>query len=110
MNGTGKTGRTATEHREVPDDGLCMQHCQGGAATRAPDLEKRFTAVRPLVITFLPRGGQTAHGKNVPCRVHATGTNQHRNQQNTCTQKIRLRKHPLQRLGTNAQRTDQEGD
>ena len=40
MNGTSKAGRTATEHREIPDDGLCMQHCQGGAGTRAPKGEK----------------------------------------------------------------------
>ena len=67
-----------------------------------------FTAVRPVVITFLPRGGQTAHGENVPCRPHATSASQHRNQQNTCTQQIRLRERPLQRQGTNAERTDQE--
>ena len=41
MNCTGKTGRTATEHREIPDDGLCMQHCRGGAGKRAPNLEKK---------------------------------------------------------------------
>ena len=67
-----------------------------------------FTAVRPLVITFLPRGGGTAHGENVPCRPHTTGTNQHRNQQNTCTQQIRLRERPLQRQGTKPKLTDQE--
>ena len=67
-----------------------------------------FTAIQPLVITFLPRGGQTAHGENVPCRPHATSTNQHRNQQNTCTQQIRLRKRPLQRQETKAEGTDQE--
>ena len=108
MNGTGETGRTATEHREVPDDGLCMQHYQGGAGKRAPTLENVFTAVKPLIITFLPHAGETAHSKNVPCRPHATGTNQHHNKQNTCTQQIRLRKRPLQRQGTNAEQTDQE--
>ena len=108
MNGTGETGRTATEHREVPDDGLCMLHCQGGAGKRAPNLEKAFTVVRPLIITFLPQGGETAHSKNVPCQPHATGTHQHRNKQNTCTQQIRLRKRPLLRQGTNAEQTDQE--
>ena len=66
-----------------------------------------FTAVRPLVITFLPRGGQTAQDEKVPCLPHATGTNQHHHQQNTCTQQIRLRERPLQRQGTNAKRTDQ---
>ena len=108
MNGTGESGRTATEHREVPDDGLCMQRCQGGAGKLAPNLEKVFTPVKPLIITFLPQGGETAHSKSVPCRPHATGTNQHRNKQNTCTQRIRLRKRPLQRQGTNAEQTDQE--
>ena len=72
--------------------------------------EKLFTAVRPLVITFLPRGGQTAHGENVPCRPHATSNNQHQHQQNTCTQQIQLHERPLQRQGTNAERTDQEAN
>ena len=85
MNGTGKTGRTATEHREVPDDGLCMQHCQGGAGKRI--WKKHFTAVQPLIITFLPHVEEMSHSKNVPCRPHATGTNKHRNKQNTCTHK-----------------------
>ena len=67
-----------------------------------------FTAVRPLVITFLPCGGQTAHGEDVPCQPRATSTNQHRNQQNTCRQQIRLRERSLQRQGTNAEQTDQE--
>ena len=92
MKGTGETGRTATEHHEVPDDGLCMQPCQGGAGKRAPNLENVFTAVQPLIITFLSHGGETAHSKSVPCLPHATGTNQHRNKQNTCTQQIRLNK------------------
>ena len=70
--------------------------------------ENLFTAVRPLVNTFLPRGGQTAHGENVPCRPHATSTCQHRNQQNTCTQQIRLCERLLQQPGTNAERTDQD--
>ena len=108
MNGTGETGRTATEHREVPDDGFCMHHCQGGAGKRAPNLEKSFTAVQPLIITLVPHGGETAHSKNVACRPHANGTNQHRNKQNTCTQQIGLRKRPLQRQGTNATQPDQE--
>ena len=108
MNGTGETRRTATEHREVPDNGLCMQHCQHGAGKRAPNLEKVFTVVQPLIITFLPHSGKTAHSKNVPCGPHTTGTVQHRNKQNTCTQQIRLRIRPLQRQGTNAERNDQE--
>ena len=109
MNGTGETGRTATEHREVPDDRLCMQHCQVGAGKRAPNLEKGFTAVQPLIITFLRHGGETTHRKNLPCRPHATGTNEHRIKQNTCTQQIPLRKRPLQRQKTIAEQTDQEG-
>ena len=40
MSGTGETGSTATEHHEIPDNGLCMQHCQGGAGNRAPTGEK----------------------------------------------------------------------
>ena len=108
MNGTGDTGRTATEHREIPDGGLCMQHCRGGAGKRAPNLEKRFYSVPTTCHYFLPHGGQTAHSKNVPCRPHATGTNQHRNKQNTRMQQIRLRKRPLQRQGTNAERTDED--
>ena len=67
-----------------------------------------FTAVRSLVIIFVPRGGQTAHGENVLCRPHATSTSQHRNPHNTCTQQIRMREPLLQRQGTNAERTDQE--
>ena len=67
-----------------------------------------FTAVQPLIITFLPHRGETTHSKNVPYRPLGTSTNQHRNKQNTCTQQIRQRKHPLQRQGTNAKRTDQE--
>ena len=109
MNGTGKTGRAATEHSEVPADGLCMQRCQGGAGKRAAHLKNVFKAVKPLIITFLPHGGETAHSKNVQCRPNATGTNQSRNKQNTCTQQIRLRKRLLQRQGTNAEQTDQEG-
>ena len=70
--------------------------------------ETFFAAVRPLVNPFLPRAGQTAHGENLPCRPRTTGTNQHHHQQNTCMQQIRLRKRPLQRQGTNVERTDRE--
>ena len=108
MNGTGETGKMATKHREVPDDEFYVQRCRGGAGKRAPNLKKVLTAVKPLIIAFLPHAGETAHSKNVPCRPHATGTNQHRNKQNSCTQQIRLRKRPLQRQGTNAEHTDQE--
>ena len=59
MNGTGDTERTATKHREIPDDGLCMQHCQGGAGTRAPNLEKSFYS-GPTTCQYFspPRGGR----------------------------------------------------
>ena len=85
-----------------------MQHCQGGAGNRAPTGEKTFTAVRPLVMAFLPRGGRAAHSTNVPCRPATPGTDQHRNKGHTCTQQIRLREHPLQRQGMNAEKTIQE--
>ena len=109
MSGTSKTGSTATEHREIPDNGLCMQHCQGGAGNRAPTGGKNFfTAVRPLVMAFLPRGGRAAHSTNVPCRPQKPGTDQHRNKRHTRTQQIRLRERPLRRQGTNAKHTNQE--
>ena len=59
-------------------------------------------------MAFLPRGGQAAHSKNVPCRPHAPGTDQHRNKRNACTQQIRLRERPLRRQGTNAEQTNKE--
>ena len=107
MNGTGEAGRTATEHRKVPDDGFSMQHCQGGAGKRAPNFEKVFTAVQPLIITFLPHSGETAHSKTrtVPARRN---WHQPTPQQAEHLQQIGLRKRPLQRQGTNAKRTDQE--
>ena len=67
-----------------------------------------FTAVPPLVMAFLPCGGQAAHSTNVPCRPHTPGTDQHRNKRHTCAQLIRLREHPLRRQGTNAEQTNQE--
>ena len=69
---------------------------------------KLFAAVKPPIVTFLPHGGGTAHSQNVPCRLHATGTNQYRNKQGTYANKIRLRKRPLQRQGTNAEQADHE--
>ena len=108
MSGTSKTGSTATEHHEIPDNGLCLQHCQGGAGNRAPTGENIFTAVQLLVMAFLPRGGRAAPSTNVPCRPHTPGTDQHRNKRNTCTQQIRLPEHPLRRQGTNAEQTNQE--
>ena len=42
MSGTSETGSTATEHHEIPDNRLCMQHCQGGAGNRAPTGGKKF--------------------------------------------------------------------
>ena len=108
MSGTSETGSTATEHHEIQENGLCMQHCQGGAGNRALTGEKNFTAVRPLVMAFLPRGGRVTHSTNVPCRPHTPGTDQHRNKRNSCTQQIRLREHPLRRQRTNAEQTNQE--
>ena len=108
MSGTSETGITATEHHEIPDNGLCMQHCQGGAGNRAPTGEIFFTAVQPLVMAFLPRGGRAAHSTNVPCRPHTPGTDQHRNKRHTCTRQIRLRERQLRRQGTNAEPTNQE--
>ena len=108
MSGTSETGSTATEHHEIPDNGLCMQHCQGGAGNRAPTGENIFTAVTTLLMAFLPRGGRAAHSTNVPCRPHTPGTDQHRNKRNTCTQQIRLRERPLRQQGTNAEQTNQE--
>ena len=69
-----------------------------------------FTAVRPLVMAFLPRGGRAAHSTNVPCRPHTPGTHQHRNKRHTCTQQIRLRERPLRRQGTNAEQTNQDAN
>ena len=57
MNGTGETGRTATEHREVPDDGLCMQRCQGGAGKRAPNLKNFLQRSNHLSLLFFPTVG-----------------------------------------------------
>ena len=108
MSGTSETGSTATEHHEIPDNGLCMQHCQGGAGNRAPTGENFFTAVRPLVMAFLPRGGRAAHSTKLPCRPHTPGTDQHRNKRNTCTQQIQPHERPLRRQGTNAEQTNQE--
>ena len=110
MSGTSETGSTATEHLEIQDNGLCMQHCQGRAGNRAPTGGKLllFTAVEPLVMAFLPHGRRAAHSKNVPCRPHAPGTDQHHNKRNACTQQIRLRERPLRRQGTNAEQTNQE--
>ena len=104
MSGTSETGSTATEHRDIPDNGLCMQHCQGGAGNRAPTGGKN----RPLVMAFLPRGRRAAHSTNVPCRPHTPGTDQHRNRRQTCTQQIRLRERLLRRQGTNTEHTNQE--
>ena len=67
-----------------------------------------FTAVQPLVMASLPRGGRGAQSTNVPCRPHTPGTDQHRNKRNTCTQQIRRRERPLRRQGTNAEQTNQE--
>ena len=108
MSGTSQTGSTATEHHEIPDNGLCMQHCQDGAGNRALTGKKLFTAVRPLVVAFLPRGGRAAHSTNVLSGPHTPATDQHRNKRNTCTQQIRLRERPLRRQGTNAEQTNQE--
>ena len=58
MSGTSETGSTATEHHEIPDNGLCMQHCQGGAGNRAPTGE-----------TFFSSGETTCHGFSPPRRV-----------------------------------------
>ena len=88
--------------------GCACNTARAGQGKRAPNLEKVFTTVPPLISTFLPHGRETAHSKNVPCQPHATGTNQHRNKQNTCTQQMRLRKRPLEQQGTNAEQTDQE--
>ena len=35
---------------------------------------KLFSAVIPIVATFLPHDGGAAHSQNVPCRPNATGT------------------------------------
>ena len=80
----------------------------GPGRENGTEFEKLFTAVKSLIFTFLPHGGGTAHSKNVPRLPHTTGTNQHRNKQGTYAQKIRLRKRPLQRQGTNAEQTNQD--
>ena len=88
--------------------GCACNTARAGQGTGHRKGEKVFTAVRPLVMALLPRGGQAAHSKNVPCRPHATGTGQHHNKRNACTQQIRLHKRPPQRQGTNAEQTNQE--
>ena len=88
--------------------GCACNSARAGQGTGHRKEGKYFIAVRPLVMAFLPRGGRAAHSKNVPCRPHATGTDQHRNKRNACTQQIRLRERPLQRQGTNAEQTNQE--
>ena len=59
-------------------------------------------------MAFPPRGGRAAHSKNVRCRPHAPGTDQHCNKRNACTQQIRLPERPLRRQGTKAEQTNQE--
>ena len=108
MSGTSETGSTATEHHEIPDNGLCMQHCQGGAGNRAPTGENFFYSGPTTCHGFSPprRAGGAQYKRTVP--VHTPGTDQHRNKRNICTQQIRLRERPLRRQGTNAEQTNQE--
>ena len=67
-----------------------------------------FRSDKPPVVTFLPHDGGTAHSQNVPCRPHATGTNQQRNKHGNYANNIPLRRRPLQRPGTNAKQADHE--
>ena len=87
-NGTGDTGRRATEHREIPDDWLCMQHCQGGAGTRAPNLEKTFYSGPTTTEYFSPPGGADGAQEKPTVPAPRTWHQPTRNKQNTCTQQI----------------------
>ena len=53
MSGTSETGSTATEHHEIPDNGLRMQHCQGGAGNRAPTGGKNVFLQRSNHLSWL---------------------------------------------------------
>ena len=86
----------------------CACNAPRAGQEKGTEFEKAFTAAKPLIITFLPHGGETAHSKNVPCRPNATGINGHHNKQGTYAQQIVLRKRLLQGQGTNAEETDQE--
>ena len=68
MSGTGETGSTATGHHEIPDNGLCMQHCQGGAGNRAPTGGKFFLQrSNHLSWLFSPaRAGGAQYKRTVP--------------------------------------------
>ena len=88
--------------------GCACNTARAGQGTGHRQGKKTFSAVRPLVMAFLPRGGRAEHSENVPCRPNTPGTDQHRNKRNACTQQIRLRERPLRRQGTNAEQTNQE--
>ena len=68
MSGTSETGSTATEHHEIPDNGLCMQHCQGGAGNRAPTGEKLIYSSPTTCHGFFPprRAGGAQYKRTVP--------------------------------------------
>ena len=68
MSGISETGSTATEHHEIPDNGLCMQHCQGGAGNRAPTGEKIFYSRPTTCHGFSPprRAGGAQYKRTVP--------------------------------------------
>ena len=68
MSGTSETGSTATEHHEIPDNGLCMQHCQGGAGNRAPTGKKVFYSGPTTCHGFFPprRAGGAQYKRTVP--------------------------------------------
>ena len=68
MSGTSETGSTATEHHEIPDNGLCMQHCQGGAGNRAPTGERMFYSGPTTCHGFSPprRAGGAQYKRTVP--------------------------------------------
>ena len=83
-------------HRAPRSTGCLVVHATltGRGRKKGTEFGKRFYSGKTTYHYFSHHGGETAHSKNVPCRPHATGTNQHRNKQNTCTQQICSDKEP----------------
>ena len=110
---TAQVGRASSGTEGAARCGARIMDCacntaRAGQGTGHRQGKTFFTAVRPLVMAFLPCGGRAAHGTNVPCRPHTPGTDRHRDKRNTCTQQIRLRERQLRPQGTNAEQTNQE--
>ena len=116
MSGTSETGSTATEHHEIPDNGLCMQHCQGGAGNRAATGEKcLLQRSNHLSWLFSPAAGgrrtvQTYRAGPThlaPTNIATSGTHAH-NKSDCANTRCDDKERTLRRQGTNAEQTNQE--